>query len=186
MIIRVVVLLLLASAASLMAQVELPDIDIYTYVRSRRDPFISVHAPTTLLNQRVQIAGVASGELMRRFLEKLTASIKDQLDVGGLSTDDSQTDAMALINGIAFHQGDTVPITVDGKTLHELDQLAQSFGLALTRTQDNAIAIAVGTISNVGVDFELPGFRATICQLLIDRDEPGNAVKLERKKGKKP
>jgi hypothetical protein len=181
-----VVFLLLASAVSLMAQVELPDIDIYTYVSSHRDPFISVRAPTTLLNERVQIAGVASGELMRRFLEKLTASIKDQLDVGGLSTDDSQPDAMALINGVAFHQGDTVPITADDKTLHELDQLAQSFGLTLTRTQDNAIAIAIGTISSVGVDFELPGFRAAICQLPIDRDEPSNAVKLERKKGKKP
>jgi hypothetical protein len=181
-----VVFLLLASAVSLMAQVELPDIDIYTYARSRRDPFISVRAPTTLLNERVQIAGVASGELMRRFLEKLTASIKDQLSVGGLSTDDSQTDAVALINGVAFHQGDTVPITVDEKTLHELDQLAQSFGLTLPRTQDNAIAIAVGTISNVGVDFEIPGFRASICQVPIDRDEPSSAVKLERKKGKKP
>jgi hypothetical protein len=185
MIIRVV-FLLLASAVSLIAQVELPDIDIYTYVRSHRDPFISVRAPTTLLNEQVQIAGVASGELMRRFLEKLTASIKDQLYVGGLSTDDSQTDAVALINGVAFHQGDTVPITVDEKTLHELDQLAQSFGLTLPRTQDNAIAIAVGAISSVGVDFEIPGFRASICQVPIDRDEPSNAVKLERKKGKKP
>ena len=118
MIIRVV-FLLLASAVSLMAQVELPDIDIYTYVRSQRDPFISVRAPTTLLNERVQIAGVASGDLMRRFLEKLSVSIKDQLSVGGLSTDDSQTDAVALINGVAFHQGDTVPVTVDEKTLHE-------------------------------------------------------------------
>jgi hypothetical protein len=185
MIIRVV-FLLLASAVTLMAQVELPDIDIYTYVRSHRDPFISVRAPTTLLNERVQIAGVASGELMRRFLEKLTASIKDQLSVGGLSTDDSQPDAVALINGVAFHQGDNVPITVDAKTLHELDQLAQSFGLTLTHTQDNGIAIAIGTISNLGVDFELPGFRATICQLPIDRDEPSSAVKLERKKGNKP
>jgi hypothetical protein len=179
-------LFLLGSCVTLMAQVELPDIDIYTYVRSHRDPFISVRAATTLLNERVQIAGVASGELMRRFLEKLTASIKDQLAVGGLSTDDSQPDAMALINGVAFRQGDTIPIEVDEKTLHELDQLAQSFGLTLTRTQDDAIAIAVGTITSVGVDFELPGFRATICQLPIDRDEPNNAVKLERKKGKKP
>jgi hypothetical protein len=145
-----------------------------------------VRAPTTLLNERVQIAGVASGELMRRFLEKLSASIKDQLSVGGLSTDDSQTDAVALINGVAFRQGDTVPVTVDEKTLHELDQLAQSFGLTLPRTQDNAIAIAVGAISNVGVDFEIPGFRASICQVPIDRDEPSSGVKLERKKGKKP
>jgi hypothetical protein len=134
----------------------------------------------------VQIAGVASGELMRRFLEKLTASVKDQLSVGGLSTDDSQRDAVALINGVAFHQGDTIPIDVDEKTLRELDQLAQGFDLTLARTQDNAIAIAVGTINNVGVNFELPGFRATICQLPIDRDEPSNAVQLERKKGKKP
>src|SRR5271165_2606753 len=66
-------------------------------------------------------------------LTAFTASIKDQLSVGGLSTDDNQSDAVALINGVAFHQGDTVPIDVDEKTLQELDQLAQSFGLTLTR-----------------------------------------------------
>jgi len=173
--------LLFASAVGLHAQVELPDIDIYNYLRTQRDPFISAEAPTTLLNERVEIAGVASEELMRRFLEKLTASIKDQLSVGGLSTDDRQPDGMALINGVAFRQGDTIPLEVDQKTLRELDQLAQSFGLTLTRTMDNAIAIEVGRISGVGVDFMLPGFRASICQLPLERDEAVSAIKLERK-----
>jgi hypothetical protein len=178
--------LLLANAGSLHAQVQLPDVDIYTYVPSLRDPFISVRAPTTLLNERVEIAGVASGDLMRRFVEKLAASIKEQLSVGGLSTDDSQPDAVALINGVAFHQGETVPIEFDEKSLRELDQLAQSFGLTLTRTPDNAIAIEVGRISAAGVDFELPGFRASICQLSIERDVPVSGIQLQRKKGKKP
>jgi hypothetical protein len=176
-----VVSLLIGSALSLYAQVELPDLDIYNYLPSQRDPFISFRASTTLLDERVEIPGVASGELMHRFLEKLTASIKDQLAVGGLSTDDNQPDAMALINGVTFRQGDTVPLDLDEKTLRELDQLAQSFGLTLTRTPDNAIAIEVGRISSVGVDFQLPGFRASICQLPLERDEPSTALKLPKK-----
>ncbi len=182
-----VVSILLGSALCLCAQVELPDLDIYNYLRSQRDPFISSRASTTLLDERVQIPGVASGELMHRFLEKLTASIKDQLTVGGLSTDDNQPDGMALINGVTFRQGDTVPLDLDEKTLRELDQLAQGFGLTLTRTPDNAIAIEVGTISSAGVDFQLPGFRASICQLPLETDEPSTTFKLPKKlKDKKP
>ena len=182
-----VVSLLLGSALSLYAQVELPDLDIYNYLRSQRDPFISSRASTTLLDERVEIPGVASGELMHRFLEKLTASIKDQLTVGGLSTDDRQPDGMALINGVTFRQGDTVPLDLDEKTVRELDQLAQSFGLTLTRTPDNGIAIEVGTISSAGVDFQLPGFRASICQLPLETDEPSTTFKLPKKlKDKKP
>jgi hypothetical protein len=182
-----VVSILLGSALSLCAQVELPDLDIYNYLRSQRDPFISSRASTTLLDERVQVPGVASGELMHRFLEKLTASIKDQLTVGGLSTDDNQPDGMALINGVTFRQGDTVPLDLDEKTLRELDQLAQSFGLTLTRTPDNAIAIEVGTISSAGVDFQLPGFRASICQLPLETDGPSTTFKLPKKlKDKKP
>lgn len=182
-----VVSLLLGSGLNLYAQVELPDLDIYNYLRTQRDPFISARAPTTLLDERVEIPGVTSGELMHRFLEKLTASIKDQLTVGGLSTDDSQTDATALINGMTFHPGDTVPLDLDEKTLRELDQLAQSFGLTLARTPDNAITIEIGRISSAGVDFQLPGFRASICQLPLETDEPSNAIKLPKiRKEKKP
>ena len=124
---------------------------------------------------------------MHRFLAKLTASIKDQLTVGGLSTDDSQTDAMALINGVTFKRGDTVPLDLDEKTLRELDQLAQSFGLTLTRTPDNAIAIEVGSITSAGVDFQLPGFRASICQVPLETDEPTNTFRLPKKiKEKRP
>ena len=173
--------LLFASAACLRAQVELPDIDIYNYSQTQRDPFISAHAATTLLNERAEIAGVANGELIGKFLEKLTASIKDQLFVGGVSTDDRLEDGMALINGIAFRAGDRIPLDVDPKTLSELDQLAQSFGLTLARATDNTIAIEVGRISGAGVDLMLPGFRASICQLPLERDEAINAVKLERK-----
>jgi len=182
-----VVSLLLGSALCLYAQVELPDLDIYNYLPSQRDPFISFRASTTLLDERVEIPGVASTELMHRFLEKLTKSIKDQLSVGGLSTDDNQLDATALINGMTFHQGDTVPLDLDDKTLRELDQLAQSFGLTLTRTPENAIAIEIGRISSVGVDFQLPGFRASICQLPLETDEPSTTIKLTKKlNDKKP
>ena len=185
---RQVYCLFFAGVVDLHAQVSLPDIDIYNYLRTQRDPFISAQAPTTLLNERVEIAGVASEELMRRFLEKLTASIRDQLSVGGLSTNDRQQDAMALINGVAFRPGDRSPLEVDQKTRRELDQLAQSFGLTLARTTDNAIAIEVGRISVLGVALMLPGFRASICQLPLEREELVNAVKMERKptKEKKP
>jgi hypothetical protein len=167
--------------------VELPDLDIYNYLPSQRDPFISSKARATLLDESVELPGVASGELMHRFLEKLTASIKDQLTLGGLSTDDSQTDGMALINGVTFKQGDTVPLDLDEKTLRELDQLAQSFGLTLTRTPQNAIAIQIGRISSTGVDFQLPGFRASICQLPLETDQPSTTFRLPKKiKEKKP
>ncbi|MBV9298425.1 MAG: hypothetical protein JO066_05560 [Verrucomicrobia bacterium] len=182
-----ILFLLFASAVSLYAQADLPDVEIYNYLPSQRDPFISARAPTTLLNERVEIAGVASEDLMRRFLEKLTASIHEQLSVGGLSTDGRQPDAIAVINGIAFRQGDTIPLEVDQKSLRELDQLAQSFGLKLTRTAENSIAIEVGRISPLGVAFMLPGFRASICQMPLERDDTVNLLKLERKpKEKKP
>ena len=77
----------------------------HNYLRTQRDPFISAR-PNDSLEREVEIAGVASEELMRRFLEKLTVSIRNQLTVGGLSTNDRQQDAMALINGVAFRQGD--------------------------------------------------------------------------------
>jgi hypothetical protein len=179
--------LFFVSAACLHAQVELPDIDIYNYSQTQRDPFISAQAKTTFLNERTEIPGVASDELIGKFLEKLTASIKDQLFVGGVSTDDRLEDGMALINGIAFRVGDRIPLELDPKTLSELYQLAQSFGLTLERATDNTIAIEVGRISGAGVDLMLPGFRASICQLPLERDEAINAVKLERKpKEKKP
>ena len=179
--------LFFVSAAGLHAQVELPDIDIYNYLQTQRDPFISAQAPTTFLNERTEIPGVASSELIGKFLEKLTASIKDQLFVGGVSTDDRLEDGMALIDGIAFRVGDRIPLEVDAKTLSELDQLAQSFGLTLERARDHTIAIEVGRISSAGVDLMLPGFKASICQLPLERDEAINAVKLERKpKEKKP
>jgi hypothetical protein len=179
---------LLFAGVRLYAQVELPDIEVYNYSRTQRDPFLSARALTTFLNERAEIAGVASGELIGKFLEKLTASIKDQLFVGGVSTDDRLEDGMALINGVAFRVGDRIPLQVDPKTLTELDQLALSFGLTLARAADNTIAIEVGRISGAGVDLMLPGFRASICQLPLERDEATNAVILERKrtKEKKP
>jgi hypothetical protein len=75
--------LFFVGATALYAQVELPDIDVYNYPQTERDPFISAQAPTTFLNERSELACVSNGELIRRFLEKLTASIKDQLIVGG-------------------------------------------------------------------------------------------------------
>jgi hypothetical protein len=162
---------LLANVAPLQAQVQLPDIDIYRYQESQRDPFISAAAPTTFLNQGVEVAGVASGELIHRFLEKLTVSIKDQLFVGGISTDDQPQDGMAIINGATFRVGDTL-----------------TFGLTLARAKNtNAINIKVSKITTTGVDLVLPGFRSSICQLPLERDDVVTGVKLERKpKGNKP
>lgn len=174
-------LLFVFGATALHAQVELPDIDVYNYPQTGRDPFISAQASTTFLSERSELAGVTNGELIRRFLEKLTASIKDQLIVGGVSTDNSLADGMALINGVSFRAGDRIPLEVDSKTLNELDQLAQSFGLSLQRATDTAIAIEVGRISDSGVDLVLPGFRSSICQLPLERNQPINVIKLQRK-----
>jgi hypothetical protein len=173
---------LLANVASLQAQVQLPDIDIYRYQETQRDPFISAAAPTTFLNQGVEVAGVASGELIHRFLEKLTVSIKDQLFVGGISTDDQPQDGMAIINGATFRVGDTIPLEVDKETLNALEQLSLTFGLTLARAKNtNAINIKVGKITTTGVDLVLAGFRSSICQLPLERDDVVTGVKLERK-----
>jgi hypothetical protein len=91
---------------------------------------------------------------------------------------------MALINGVTFRAGDRIPLELDQKTLNELDQLAQSFGLTLERATDTAIAIEVGRISESGVDLVLPRFRSSICQLPLERQALG-AVKLERKSARK-
>jgi hypothetical protein len=174
--------LLLASVACLQAQVQLPDVDIFRYQETQRDPFISAEAPTTFLNQGANVAGVASGELIHRFLEKLTVSIKDQLFVGGISTDDQPQDGMAIINGATFKVGDTIPLEVDKETLNALEQLSLTFGLTLARTKNtNAIKIEVGKITTTGVDLVLPGFRSSICQLPLERDDVVTGVKLERK-----
>jgi hypothetical protein len=179
--------LLLTCGLNLHAEVELPSLSIFNYLRSARDPFISPKAPTTFLNERVEPTTVTSEELMSRFVEKVTLSIKDQLSVGGLSIDGEQKDAIALINGMAFHPGDTLPIEVNPKTSVELDQLAQSFGLTLQRTANKEIKIQVARISAAGVDFMLPGFNASICQLPVERNDTLNEVKLApRNKQKKP
>jgi hypothetical protein len=174
--------LLLASVACLQAQVQLPDVDIFRYQETQRDTFISAAAPTTFLNQGADVAGEASGELIHRFLEKLTVSIKDQLFVGGISTDDQPQDGMAIINGATFKVGDTIPLEVDKETLNALEQLSLTFGLTLARTKNtNAIKIEVGKITTTGVDLVLPGFRSSICQLPLERDDVVTGVKLERK-----
>jgi hypothetical protein len=39
----------------------------------------------------------------------------------------------------------------------------------------------VGKITTTGVDLVLPGFRSSICQLPLERDDVVTGVKLERK-----
>src|SRR5262249_58772237 len=104
---------------------------------------------------------VCSSDL--RFLEKLTASIKDQLFVGGISTGDLPQDGMAIINGVSFRVGDSIPLEVDKETLNALEQLSLTFGLTLAHAKNtNAIKIEVGKITTTGVDLVLPGFKSSI------------------------
>ena len=100
--------------STLYAQIELPDLDISqlsTFPKATRSSLreLQRHPP----RPKSGILGVTSTELMHRFLEKLTRSIKDQLSVGGLSTDDNQLHATALINGMTFHPGEIVPLDLD-------------------------------------------------------------------------
>src|SRR5580704_14420453 len=105
----VIISFVTASASMLRAQVELPDLYIYTYTMASRDPFISSEAPKTLLTDDHETSGIVSGDIVKRYLAWIVQLIKDDLSVGGISIGDTPRQSIALINGIDFHVGDPIP-----------------------------------------------------------------------------
>ena len=176
--------LVITSASTLKAQVQLPDLYFYHYAMAQRDPFISPDAPTTLITSSREIHGIFSGDLVRQYLERVIQLIKDDLYVGGISIGDTPFESMALINGIGFHVGDKFPLEATKTEVQGIQQLTASYGLPVVTDDKGSLMLEVGRITECGVDLVLPGFKAAIYQLPLPRDVPPTTIELEKKKRK--
>lgn len=181
--IKTFVLILLAGVSTCVvhAQVQLPDLYIYTYTMAQRDPFISSDAPNTLLTENHVRSGIVSGDVVKQYLERIIQLIRDDLYVGGISIGDTPIQSIALINGVDFHVGDKIPMETTRKELRGIQQLAASYGLPLVTDEKGSFVLEVGRVSENGVDLVLPGFKAAIYQLPLARDTPPAAIHLEKK-----
>ena len=173
--------LALASANTLCAQVQLPDLYIYNYSSTLRDPFIASDAPSTLLTQNREIPGIVSGDIVRQYLARIIQLITDELYVGGISIGDTPLQSIALINGVDFHLGDKIPLQTTRKELQGIQQLAASYGLPLVTDEKGSFLLEVGRVTENGVELVLPGFKAAIYQLPLARDTAPVAIQLEHK-----
>lgn len=173
-----------ASLSTLSAQVQLPDLYIYNYPMAPRDPFISSEAPKTLLTDDHEPSGIVSGDIVKRYLAWIVQLIKDDLYVGGISIGDTPRQSVALINGVDFHVGDTIPLETTKKQLQGIQQLAASYGLPLVTDERGSFLLEVGRVTENGVDLVLPGFKAAIYQLRLARDTVPATVMLGKKKKK--
>jgi hypothetical protein len=174
----------IASVGRLHAQVQLPDLYVYDYAMSQRDPFISADAPTTLLTNKQEIHGIVSGDIVKQYLDKVILLIKAELYVGGVSIGDRPFESMVLINGIGFHTGDKIPMEGTKKEIQGIKQLTASYGLPAATDEKGSLVLEVGRITESGVDLVLPGFKAAIYQLPLPRDVPPTGIQLEKKKRK--
>ena len=176
------VLLAIASANIVHAQVQVPDLYIYNYPITQRDPFIASDAPNTLLSQNRAMCGIVSGDIVRQYLERVIQLIKEELYVGGISIGDTPIQSIALINGVDFHVGDKIPLQTNKKELQGIQQLAASYGLPLVTDEKGSFLLDVGRVTENGVDLVLPGFKVAIYQLPLARDTAPLAIQLEKKK----
>jgi hypothetical protein len=177
--------LAIASANTLRAQVQLPDLYVYNYSSSQRDPFIDSDAPSTFLSQDREVPGIVSGDIVRQYLSRIIQLITEELYVGGVSIGDTPLQSIALINGVDFHLGDKIPLRTTKKELQGIQQLAASYGLPLVTDEKGSFVLEVGRVTENGVDLVLPGFKAAIYQLPLARDTAPVAIQLEKKKRRK-
>ncbi len=176
------ILLAIASANTLRAQVHLPDLYVYNYSSTQRDPFIASDAPSTLLSQNREMPGIVSGDIVKQYLARIIQLITEELYVGGISIGDTPRQSIALINGADFNLGDKIPLQTTRKELQEIQQLAASYGLPLVTDEKGSFILEVGRVTENGVDLVLPGFKAAIYQLPLARDTVPVAIQLENKK----
>jgi hypothetical protein len=172
-------------ASSVCAQVQLPDLYIYSYTSTQRDPFISSDAPNTYLGQNRDIGGIVSGDIVRQYLARIIQLINEELYVGGISIGDTPIQSVALINGVDFRVGDKIPLQATKKELQGIQQLAASYGLPLVTDEKGLFLLEVSRVTENGVDLVLPGFKTAIYQLQLPRDTAPVAVQLENKKKKR-
>jgi hypothetical protein len=176
------ILLATASASRLHAQVELPDLYVYNYTITQRDPFIASDAPSTFLSQNREICGIVSGDIVRQYLQRIIQLVKEELYVGGISIGDIPIQSIALINGVDFHVGDKIPLQTTKKERQGIQQLAASYGLPLVTDGKGSFVLEVGRVTENGVDLVLPGFKTAIYQLPLARDTAPVAIQLENGK----
>jgi hypothetical protein len=162
----------------------LPDLYAFRYTPAPRDPFISAVAGKTLVGKGVELDNSFSSKAAQRYLQTLVAAIQNDLFVEGVSTGEGQSQAIALINGVAFSETEKIPVTVSETDLVQLTELARTYGLPLERdmTEKSTILLEVGPIDSGGVSILLPGFRAPLCKLPYVGDNGTERITLERKK----
>jgi hypothetical protein len=119
---------------------------------------------------------------VHKYLDTIIGAIRDNLYVGGVSVGDTPELSEALINGVSFHYGDVLPLTIDQSQLSTLVELSRAYGLPLQVSKDGAISILVGQIDRNGVSLVLPGFREALYQLPLESDDaPSSKIILERR-----
>jgi hypothetical protein len=162
----------------------LPDLYIFRYLPQDRDPFISAEAAQTLVGGRTDLGGSFTTKAAPQYLDTIIQAIKNELFVEGVSTGDTSTRGMALINGIPFTQGEKIPLTIDQSELLRLEELAKTYGLPLEKTsgRKDSIFVEVGAIQTTGVTLLLPGFKSTLCKLPYHGDYFPERIRLERRK----
>lgn len=179
------VLLLCASFEIAMAGdlVQLPELCLFQYHPAKRDPFISAAAARTLVSGESRVEGVVSGRILEQYLQTLSLLIQKELFVEGVSISEDQAKAVALINGVEFHTGDSLPVPAQPEQISQLEALSRTYGLPLRRgvQPSDSVLFEVGQIKATGVCIVLPGFKATLCEIPFEGDAVPNQVQLERR-----
>jgi hypothetical protein len=161
----------------------LPELVVFHYEASSRDPFISAAASRTLVAGEPQVTGVVSARILEQYLQKLSRLVRDELFVEGVSTGEGDK-SVALINGVEFHSGDRIPVPVRVDQIDQLEALAHSYGLPLSRLShpSDSVLVQVGQIKPDGVCLVIPGFKSTLCEIAFEGDDAPNLIQLERKR----
>lgn len=177
--------LLIAVPTACFAQLELPSLRVFSYQPAIRDPFISAAAKFTLLDSGDEVRGPFSGDIVRQYLDTVVKLIGEKFSCGGVSIADDPRASATLINGYAFRVGDHIPVPATRKELAQLEQLAQSYGLPVERSEDGNLNLVVGRITDRGVDLVLPGLKTTVL-LPFKHETETTSIPLEELVKKKP
>ena len=162
----------------------LPDLYIFRYLPQGRDPFISAEARETLVGGRTDLGAAFTTKAAQQYLDTIIQAIKNELFVEGVSTGDTSTRGIALINGIPFYQGEKIPLSINQSELLRLEELAKTYGLPLEKNsgRKDSIFVEVGAIQTTGVTLLLPGFKSTLCKLPYHGDYFPERIRLERRR----
>ena len=162
---------------------KLPDLYLFRYSSPGRDPFISADAKQTLVNSGTDPDASFSTKAARQYLDTIIQAIKKELFVEGVSTGDTMTHGVALINGVAFSEGEKIPLSIGQSELLQLEELAKTYGLPLEKGErKQSIFVEIGQIQTTGVTLLLPGFKSALCKLPYRGDFVPERIPLERKK----